>query len=472
MTAQLILGALMPLPFWLWLRLHLGARSLGLPALLDVAPIAAAWLLIFAALGRPLLAGLICAVLVLALGIVNAAKRRTLDEPLVFTDTTMLTAALRHPGLYLPFLRWPVVAGVAMVASTALIMLLAVERPQDPGLIGTLALVGLALAILGFVVAPPAALIARLPLVRDPVEDTARLGPLATFALHRAVAAAERPARRAALPPRPARRSARGPAPHLVLLQMESFCDPRRLDPGAPADMLPHWDRLGATALARGRLSVPGFGANTNRTEFVVLTGITDEEMGLDRLNPYYRFARQPVTSLAWALRGAEYQSVCIHPFDPRFFGRHKVMPALGFHRFVTQEAFRDAPRIGRYVADSAVAAKVVEELYAADGPRLLHAITMQAHGPWPGRDPAATWQEHMRDADAMIGTILESLALLERPLLIAAFGDHRPSLALARGGRDTDYLIWRSDLPGDSGEYDLDALKLHRAIRAAAGLG
>ena len=80
-----------------------------------------------------------------------------------------------------------------------------------------------------------------------------------------------------------------------MLLQLESFCDPRRF--GLPR-ALPHWDALGAQALARGLLAVPGFGANTMRTEFVVLTGLDDAALGLDRLNPYFRFARAPVGSV------------------------------------------------------------------------------------------------------------------------------------------------------------------------------
>jgi len=204
----------------------------------------------------------------------------------------------------------------------------------------------------------------------------------------------------------------------------------------------------------------------------VVLTGITDDQLGLDRLNPYLRFARQPVTSLAWALRGADYDTVCLHPFDPRFFGRHKVIPALGFDAFEAEEFFADSQRIGEYVADAAVAARIVGHLHAAEGPRFLYAITMQAHGPWSGSDPAARWQSHMRDADAMLGTIVEASKLMDRPLLIVAFGDHRPALPFARGGTATDYIIWRSDMPGDGGAFDLDALKLHRAIRAAVGLG
>lgn len=472
MITPLLLGLVLPLPFWLWLRLRFGARGLGPTALLDLMPVVALWVLVFAVTGRPLLSGLAAALLPLAVGIADEAKRRALDEQLVFTDISMVMAAVRYPSLYLPFLNWSAVLVVGLGGFVAIVVLLALEPPADIGVLAPIALFILAVVLLGIGALRMEPIAQKLTLTRDPRADAARFGPLATFALHHAVARQERPARRAAMPPRPSFRTARGPAPHVILLQLESFCDPRRLHPDMPLDMLPNWDTLSQSALTRGTLAVPGFGANTNRTEFVVLTGAQDEALGLDRLNPYFALARRPVNSLAWALRGADYETLCLHPFHGRFFGRNTVLPALGFHRFDALEAFADAPRVGEHVADTALGAKVVERLYAADGPRLIYAISMQAHGPWPGPDPTATWCGHIRDTDAMIGTIAEACNLLERPMLLVAFGDHRPALPFARGGRDTDYVIWRSDLPGDGGLFDLDALQLHRAIRAAAGLG
>lgn len=468
----LLLGIALPLPFWIGLRRRFGARGLDAVALLDLAPVLALWLLAFALTGRPLLAGIVAGALPVIVGVIDEAKRRTLQEPLCFTDGTMVVAAIRHPELYLPFLSLPLVLAALGVGVLALGLMLVLDEPIALGAAGSgaLALCGLLAGAAPWFA--PAWIAPRLPMARDPALDAARFGPFATFALHAALAQAERPARRAAVPPRPAIRSARETAPHLVLLQMESFCDARRLDSTAPADLLPHWDALVPNALAHGRLVVPGFGANTNRTEFVALTGVSDDELGLDRLNPYFRFARRPVTSLAWALRGADYDTVCVHPFDPRFFRRDKVLPALGFDAFETEAVFAGAGRIGRYVADAAVAERVIAHLRAAEGPRFLYAITMQAHGPWGGADPEATWQAHLRDADAMLGAIAAAAASLERPLLVAAFGDHRPALPFARGGTDTDYLIWRNDRPGDGSAFDLDALQLHRAIRAAAGIG
>src|SRR5260370_1403776 len=87
-----------------------------------------------------------------------------------------------------------------------------------------------------------------------------------------------------------------------------------------------------------GRFGVPGWGANTMRTEFAVLTGIPESELGYDRFNPYYGLARVPLESQVWRLRRAGYRTICLHPFDPRFFRRDLVMPALGFEQFLARQ--------------------------------------------------------------------------------------------------------------------------------------
>ena len=467
---QVVLGAVLPLPFWWWLRRPWRARW-DLFAAFDAAPLAAQWLAWVAVLGRPVLAGALMAGLCVFLGVADRAKRAVLGEPLVFTDGGLLGQVPRHPRFYLPFVGWPVVVGGVAAAVLAYGLIAAFEPALPLGLAARLVLLAAAAAIGWAFVLRPGWLARRVALARVPTLDGARFGPLGCFALHARVAALERPGRRAAVPPAPAVVRGEGMAPHVVLVQLESFCDARRLDPGAPAGMLPRWDALAGTALSRGRLAVPGFGANTMRTEFVVLTGLDDAALGLDRFNPYFRFARRPVASLAWALGGIGYHCTCLHPFDPTFFARHRVLPALGFARFEAEADFAGAPRAHGLVRDAAVGARVAALLAEAEGPLLLYAITVEAHGPWEGPDPAASWRARMAETDAMLGTISDAARHCGRPVLLAAYGDHRPSLPFARGGSDTDYLIWRSDRQGFGAVQNLDAAGLHRAVRAAAGI-
>lgn len=460
---HLFTGAALPLPFWWWLRRGSAARASAW-ALLDAAPPAALFLLLLAATGRPIMAGGFAAGLCLFLGVADRAKRATLGEPLTFTDGGLLWQVAAFPRFYLPFVPKAVIVGGLGAGALAFLLVLALEPSIGLGFTGRVALLVAAAAIVALLLRPMLLPGSATP-ARIPVQDAARFGPMATFALHARLAATERPARRAAHPPRPAILPPAVEPPHLLLLQLESFCDPRRL--GIPA-ALPHWDALGRAALARGPLDVPGFGANTMRTEFAVLTGLGDEVLGLDRLNPYFRFARSPVASLAWALRGTGYATACLHPFDARFFGRDRVLPALGFHRFDAAPAFADAPREAGLVTDAAVGAHLATCLAAAEGPAFLYAITVAGHGPWPGLDPAATWAARMAATDAMLGTLADVARRSARPVVLVAFGDHRPALPAARSGTDTDYLVWRSDRGGDGRVEPIDAVALHRLATAA----
>jgi hypothetical protein len=507
---HLLAGALLPLPAWLWLRR--GARASPW-MLLDAAPLAAGFCALLAVTARPVLSGGLVGAACIFLAVADRAKRAALREPLAFTDGGLLWQVPAHPRFYLPFVPRGVVVGGIGAGVAAFVAALVLEPAVPLGWPARLALVGAAVGLAAVVLRPLALLrgaggsaqgaarhgsmpgddppphaadafglardpsrdveLARDPsrdvgLARDPSRDAARFGPLAAFALHARLAAAERSARRAAHPPAPALLAAEAPRPHLVLLQLESFCDPRRL--GIP-QALPWWDALAACAVARGRLAVPGFGANTMRTEFVVLTGLDDAALGLDRFNPYFRFARAPVGSLAWALRGAGWGTACLHPYDGRFFGRDRVLPALGFERFDDATAFADAPREHGLVTDAALGARIAAEIEAARDPVFLYAITVAAHGPWPGQDPAGAWAARIAATDAMLGVVADAARRGARPVVLAAFGDHRPSLPIARGGTDTDYLIWRSDAPGAGAARDLDAAALHRAVRAAMGV-
>jgi hypothetical protein len=458
-----LIGALLPLPIWLWLRWQVSARFSAW-VMLDSAPWLAGYLILLGISSRPVLSGGAVAGGLLFIAIAQFAKRATLRDGLVFTDGGLIWQVFAHPRFYLPFVPRPVlILGIALgiaLAVAALILESGIAlQPLERGFI--LALAGLSFAT----TLRPLFLLRGAAMTREPARDAARFGPLACFALHARAAAKERACRQARHAPVPAALSLSDPAPHLLLLQLESFCDPRRFGLAQP---LLHKNRLADTALTQGSLAVAAFGANTMRTEFAVLTGLDEAALGLDRFNPYFRFARQNIMSLAWELRGAGYQTLCLHPFDPRFFGRNKVLPALGFARFDAAPAFEQAERVRGLVSDAALAHRLAADLAAATSPGFWYVISVAAHGPWQGDDPARTWAECMQATDEMLGAVIRAAQESARPVVIAAFGDHRPALPQAHGGNDTDYVIWRSDRPGNGRTESLDAIGLHRAIRGA----
>jgi phosphoglycerol transferase MdoB-like AlkP superfamily enzyme len=232
---------------------------------------------------------------------------------------------------------------------------------------------------------------------------------------------------------------------------------------------------------------VPAWGANTMRAEFAVLTGVPESDLGYDRFNPYYALARRPIESQVWRLRRAGYRTVCLHPFDRRFFRRDLAMPALGFERFLGRETLGGARR-PPYRADPEFADDILRILQES-GPRtFIFAITMGNHGPWLPRglpiDPAVSglfdpadvaggaslqrYLDGLRRSDEMLRVLLAGLAERSPAALLAVYGDHLPSLgdAFAHFGfaeSSSDYAIWPG--AGAPQRCDLAAHQLGRLI-------
>jgi hypothetical protein len=483
---QTLIGLALAVATWLGLRRMVEAPPFTAepvpPALslaLDALPPLAGFGLFLLPTARPILAGLIVAALGIGLAVADRVKRTVLDEPVVFADRAELIEVVRHPKLYLSFVgtgRMVMATGAILLA---LVWLIDLEPPLWPTSLIKGALLTLLAVVIGrllFVIPSREPLLARLAQryeswlpSRDPAIDARRFGLLASCIVHATLARYERPARQRAAqtriwPELP-------PAGPILIVQGESFVDAGRLDP-ALAGLLPNFARLQQEARHYGKLEVPCWGANTIRSELAVLTGLGSTDVGLDRFNPYEHFARVPLPSLARQARAAGYHTICVHPYDADFYYRDRVMPLLGFDRFIGIEGFADAPRAGPYVSDVAVAERVAA-LLREHGPRtFVFAITMENHGPWDAtHDPlepdlmpsswsttpdalaVGRWLRHLQSTDAMIPILRDAIAASGEPGWLLFYGDHQPSLSgafTAPGADDrrSDYAIWGSARP------------------------
>ena len=262
----------------------------------------------------------------------------------------------------------------------------------------------------------------------------------------------------------------------LVLVQCELFFDARRLSPLVPAGSAVRVTmRAAKTAAPSAGSRSPGWGANTMRAEFAVLTGIPESELGYDRFNPYHAFARAPIASLAWRLRSQGYRTICLHPFDRGFFRRDLTLPALGFETFLGIESLGGSRR-PPYCSDPELAQHVLRVL-DAEGPEVfIFAITMGNHGPWreagPPIDPELRrnfdptglpqggellrYLDGLRRSDEMLQILLSGLQRRRREGVLAFYGDHLPSLpqAFRHFGFDewgSDYVVWRGAADGST---------------------
>ena len=238
--------------------------------------------------------------------------------------------------------------------------------------------------------------------------------------------------------------------PDIVVVQSESFFDPRIMRGFEHSNLTPNLRRLAAHG-ASGKLHVPTFGGGTIRTEFEVLTGLSLRYFD-DVHFPYLQINDKQVPSLVRTLNAHGYATMALHGNDPAFWNRTSAFKALGFERFVSQAAFpANAPNDGKYMADSAMTDEIIAQLKDHGPPQFIFAISIEAHGPYDvepanraQRDAIAvpagitgkdrrelqTYLYHLQHADAELGRLVTYLAQRRRPSLVLFYGDHLPALS------------------------------------------
>lgn len=426
---------------------------------------------------RPWLAAASCLLTVAILAGVDRLKRRVIGEPPVFSDLALLAQVPRHPELYYvpsfsdPRAAVPLLLGLAVIAAWYALEPAALPDGSGAALAAVVALPSGLAALVAALRSPPGRrVVRRLFPQPDLTADVARSGILTTmmgYALRRRDESAE-PA-----PPAPVLPPGEPADELLVVVQLESFLDPARL--GGPP--LPAMARIRAEAAQYGRLAVPAHGAYTMRTEHAVLTGREPRTLGFGRYDPYLARGGDEPTSLARLARAKGFATVFVHPFHRDFFDRARVFRRLGFDRLVMEEAFSGAGRIGPYIADEAVAERILAEVNEG-GRRFVFAVTMENHGPWKaGRLPgiAAGLAQYLHHAEGT-GRAVERLieGLRGRRATLCVFGDHAPSLPECRprpeGPVATDYAVFRFPAPVGRAprRVDLTAAQLGCLLRDA----
>lgn len=450
------------------------------------------WLLVHSVLilctARPFFSLALSLAIFIILILVNNAKYKSLEEPFIFQDYDYFLDTIRCPRLFLPFFGVKAFVLATLAVLTALFGFFREETPaqrfQADSQTGALVL----LTLLGLAFIHRALRSRLLPrLTFDPTRDLLQTGFLnalflyaraqRTFPdicspLHSLLPSSKKylaqPAHDSApestcsqtdsaadtacttssgSPYQLVCRKKEMSLPHLVCVQSESFFDPRPLWDGIRTDVLASLDRLQGESCRSGQLIVPARGANTIRTEFAVLTGIEEQFLGIHRFNPYRALAHGwKVFSLPLLLKYLGYTTICLHPYMGSFYFRKHIFPDLGIDQFEDAKFFQAAPRDGAYVADSALAARILECLDQATRPTFVLAITMENHGPLHLEKPDGISQDkyltrplpadcldlliylrHLKNADAMIKTLQTHLAAQTHPVSLCWYGDHIP---------------------------------------------
>jgi phosphoglycerol transferase MdoB-like AlkP superfamily enzyme len=448
------------------------------------------WLLFFGLLvlllQRPWFAVMVFLSLQLVVVQSSNTKSRTLNEPFICHDFEYFWDAMLHPRLYVPFFG----IGLAIAASSAAAVAIGAFFYWEGSLVASESASRFLTNVLGLIATGVVLLtlaVRRLPAITlQPVHDIQRLGLFASLwaygvALMRAPVPTPEHSPFHALTQAAKTHQGEQTLPNVVLVQSESFFDPRAWCKDVNAELLPHFDVTRESATLHGALNVPAWGANTVRTECAVLTGIAPNQWGARQFNPYRTLLRHPLPSLASALKVAGYRTICVHPYLASFYFRHKVIPPLGFDEFIDINAFESSDKTGQYISDEAVARKIGRLLEDDDNrPLFVFVITMENHGPlhleaphqtalattlpgapWPLpshlRD-LAVYLQHLVESDKMLASVKNSLNTAKRPGMLGWYGDHVPILPEAYAhftppdGR-TPYMIWSTAqqvTPGD----------------------
>lgn len=415
---------------------------------------------------------------------VSNAKHSMLGEPLLFSDLALIAAVVRHPRFYFTAVsirqRWILFIG-ALLLLGALVGLF-VPRAY-PHLIGLGMMVAGTIILALLVRSAPFRALARFP---DVDVDLRHHGLITTLLLYwlRWRASMDPPACPALAigRERPQAGTATAlAAPHvIVIVQCESFADPVELT-GNTAYTLPGLARARGLAAQWGDLAVSGFGAYTMRTEYGVLFGRSEAALGFRRYDPFLTAHGETSYALSARLGGAGgYHCSFVHPHDMRFYGRDRLMPAIGFDRLIGEEGFEPIPTGGgRYVDDRTLGASLADLVDKSVEPTLIYAVTMENHGPWEMDQPIETsdglgpYLRHARSSDTMLTELIDRLACAGRSALLVFFGDHRPSMPGVTepgGDRHTPYVMLRLSadgeiIVGENRRVDLSPDELHHAI-------
>ncbi len=234
-----------------------------------------------------------------------------------------------------------------------------------------------------------------------------------------------------------------GQHPDMIIIQSESFWDPKEL-PGikfspAPAPMFQYLSAEGRSL----RILSPSFGGQTANVEFELLTGLS-MAFKPDGSIPYNQQLRDhPAPAIPRLFASLGYRTVAIHSHDGDVSHRRSVYPNLGFAEFHAAESFSPDDICGDYISDAAFGRHVIDELDRSDQPLLLLGVTMENHGPYlawryaapeiqvtgplPPDELAAlrTYATGVHHADAMLASLIAHLRHRARPTILLFYGDH-----------------------------------------------
>ena len=311
---------------------------------------------------------------------------------------------------------------------------------------------------------------------------------------------------------------------HLIMVMNEAFSDLTD-DPAftytEENDPLPNLHALQSDPHAiSGHVVVPGFAGGTANTEFDVLTGMQTNALSASTTSSF-RVVNRDLDSVLRVFASDGYHTSFFHPGDDWFYNRENVYDWLGAEETVFVDEMENLTYKGRWVTDDYMAGFIEDKFEEAvsQGELLYnYTTTIQNHMSYTAdkygegyvyppvetdaqltddvRTMLEVYIEGARDADAMLGRLVDYFSQTDEPVVLAFWGDHLPYLgdnqlayaqlgsevALAEEDREnplcsyeTPYVIWANDaaaqvLDWESSVENLDLPETNRLSASFLG--
>ena len=299
---------------------------------------------------------------------------------------------------------------------------------------------------------------------------------------------------------------------HLIMVMDEAFSDLTDDDAfayTAENDPLPNLHALQTDPHAiSGHVVVPGFAGGTANTEFDVLTGMQTNALSAATTSSF-RVVNRNLDSVLRLFGDDGYHTSFFHPGDDWFYNRENVYRWMGAEETVFVDQMEDVDYKGRWVTDDYMAGFIEDKFEeAVENGELLcnYTTTIQNHMSYTADKYGADYEypdvpltvsvspevetllkvyvEGARDADAMLGRLVDYFSATDEPVVLAFWGDHLPYLgdnqlgyaelgsevALSEEERsdplcsyETPYVIWANDAAAEILDWEaaVEALDL-----------
>ena len=287
---------------------------------------------------------------------------------------------------------------------------------------------------------------------------------------------------------------------NVIMVMDEAFSDVTDYEAfayTAEDDPLPNLHALQSDPHAvTGHLVVPNFAAGTANTEFDVMTGMQTNALSATTTSAF-RVVNRNLESVFRVFDRIGYETSYFHCGDNWFYNRENVLRWMGADDTLFIEKMKDVESKGRWVTDDYMAGLIeaeFEEAMAEGEPLFHYTTTIQNHMSYTRdkygndyvypevplnvevsdavRSLLEVYIEGARDADAMLGRLVEYFSAQEEPVMLVFFGDHLPYLGDSQAGYEelgiaadehwdaigsyeTPYVIWVNDSAADELDWN-----------------